>query len=71
MGASIAVGNRLITRHLLSGRVPVQWPDAEVVDAGPAPAPSTGELAADPFAHQGAVDAVKRMGSSLRRSSPA
>ena len=39
MGASIAVGNRLITRHLLSGRVPVQWPDAEIVDAGPAPAP--------------------------------
>ena len=39
MGASVAVGNRLITRHLLSGRVPVQWPDAEIVDAGPAPAP--------------------------------
>lgn len=39
MGVSVAVGNRLITRHLLSGRVPVRWPDAEIVDAGPAPAP--------------------------------
>ena len=39
MAASIAVGNRLITRHLLSGRVAVPWPDAEIVDAGPAPAP--------------------------------
>ncbi len=39
MAASIAVGNRLITRHLLSGRVAVPWPDADIVDAGPAPAP--------------------------------
>lgn len=39
MGASVAVGNRLITRHLLSGRVSIDWPGVEVVDAGPAPAP--------------------------------
>ncbi len=39
MGVSIAVGNRLITRHLLSGRVTVDYPDAEIVNAGPAPAP--------------------------------
>ena len=39
MAASIAVGNRLITRHLLSGRVAVPWPNAEIVDTGPAPAP--------------------------------
>lgn len=39
MGVSVAVGNRLITRHLLSGRVAVDYPDVELVDAGPAPAP--------------------------------
>ena len=39
MGVSVAVGNRLITRHLLNGRVTVDWPDVELVDAGPAPAP--------------------------------
>lgn len=39
MGVSVAVGNRLITRHLLSGRVSVDFPDVELVDAGPAPAP--------------------------------
>ena len=36
---SFAVGNRLITRHLLSGRVAVDYQDVEVVDVGPAPAP--------------------------------
>ncbi|MDE2884489.1 MAG: hypothetical protein OXO53_05235 [Chloroflexota bacterium] len=39
MAVSVAVGNRLITRHLLSGRVSVDYPDVELVDAGPAPAP--------------------------------
>lgn len=39
MSASVAVGNRLITRHLLSGRVSIEWPGVEIVDAGPAPAP--------------------------------
>ena len=39
MSASVAVGNRLITRHLLSGRVAIDWPGVEVIDAGPAPAP--------------------------------
>ena len=39
MAVSVAVGNRLITRHLLSGRIAIDWPDVELVDAGPAPAP--------------------------------
>ena len=39
MAASVAVGNRLITRHLISGRVAIDYPDVEVVDVGPAPAP--------------------------------
>ena len=39
MAVSVAVGNRLITRHLLSGRIAIDWPDVELVDAGPVPAP--------------------------------
>ncbi len=39
MSYSVAVGNRLETRHLLSGRIVVDYPDVELVDAGPAPAP--------------------------------
>ncbi len=39
MAVSVAIGNRLITRHLLSGRIAIDWPDVELVDAGPAPVP--------------------------------
>lgn len=39
MGITIAVGNRLETRHLLNGRVAVDVAETEIVDAGPAPAP--------------------------------
>ncbi len=39
MTYSVAVGNRLETRHLLSGRVIVEGVDTEIIDAGPAPAP--------------------------------
>ena len=39
MAISVAVGNRLETRHLLSGRVLIEGMDVEIVDVGPAPAP--------------------------------
>ena len=39
MAISIAVGNRLETRYLLSGRVLIEGMDVELVDTGPAPAP--------------------------------
>ena len=39
MAISVAVGNRLETRYLLSGRVLIEGMDVELVDAGPAPAP--------------------------------
>ena len=39
MPYTVAVGNRLETRHLLSGRVAIPGVDVELVDAGPAPAP--------------------------------
>ncbi len=39
MAYSVAVGNRLETRHLLSGRARIEGVDVELVDAGPAPAP--------------------------------
>ena len=39
MAVTVAVGNRLETRHLLSGRVGIEGFDVEVVNAGPAPAP--------------------------------
>ena len=39
MAISVAVGNRLETRHLLSGRVLIEGMDVELVDVGPAPAP--------------------------------
>ena len=39
MAVTVAVGNRLETRHLLSGRVGIETLDADVVNAGPAPAP--------------------------------
>ena len=39
MAISLAVGNRLETRYLLSGRVLIEGMDVELVDTGPAPAP--------------------------------
>lgn len=39
MPITLAVGNRLETKHLLNGRVSIQGFDIEVIDAGPAPAP--------------------------------
>ena len=39
MAITVAVGNRLETRHLISGRVQVENFDVEIIDAGPAPAP--------------------------------
>ena len=45
MAVTVAVGNRLETRHLLSGRVGIEGFDVEVVNAGPAPAPISCSIA--------------------------
>ena len=39
MAITVAVGNRLETRHLISNRVQIENFDVEIIDAGPAPAP--------------------------------